>query len=80
MTSEAQKKAVKKYDSANMAFQTVKLKRETLEEFRQLVQKNGDKVNTVIRRGIERYVEEHRPPDDSNTDTTGDPANKKPPE
>ena len=65
--SAAQKKSNKKYDDAHMAYQTVKLKRETLEEFRQLVQRNGDKVNTVIRQGIERYIEEHRPHGDSST-------------
>lgn len=62
MQSEAKKKAKLKYDNANMAYQTIKIKKTTLEEFRRLVQKNGDKVNTVLREAIENYIAEHTPP------------------
>jgi uncharacterized protein (DUF4415 family) len=43
-----------------MSYQTVKVRRELLEEFRELVQANGDKVNTVLRQAMERYIEEHK--------------------
>ena len=57
---ENKKEYNKKYDSENMAYQTVKVRRELLEEFRELVQANGDKVNTVLRQAMERYIEEHK--------------------
>lgn len=57
---ENKKEYNKKYDSENMAYQTVKVRRELLEEFRDLVQANGDKVNTVLRQAMERYIEEHK--------------------
>ena len=63
MQSEAKKKAKLKYDNANMAYQTVKLKRATLEEFRRIVQANGDKVNTILRQAIENYIKDHSPGD-----------------
>ena len=50
----------KKYDSENMAYQTVKVRRELLEEFKALVQANGDKVNTVLREAMEQYIAEHK--------------------
>lgn len=62
-TSEARKRANKKWNDANMAKQTVTVRRETLEEFRQLVQANGDKVNTILRQAIENYIKEHSPSD-----------------
>lgn len=62
MQSEARKKAKLKYDNANMAYQTVKVKKTTLEEFRRIVQDNGDKVNTVLRSAIEDYITAHTPP------------------
>ena len=58
--SEAQRKANIKWDAANMAYQTVKVRKDLLEEFRQCVQDNGDKVNTVLREAMEKYIEDHR--------------------
>ena len=60
MTTEAQKRAKKKYDSENMAFQTIKVNKALLLEFRQAVQDNGDKVNTVLREAMETYIKEHK--------------------
>ena len=60
MVSDAQRKANDKWDAANMAYQTVKVRRELLEEFRQCVQDNGDKVNTVLRSAMEEYIRSHK--------------------
>ena len=60
MTTEAQKRAKKKYDSENMAFQTIKVNKAILLEFRQAVQDNGDKVNTVLREAMETYIKQHK--------------------
>ena len=55
----------KQYDAANMAYQTVKVNKKLLETFRACVAANGDKVNTVLREAMERYIDEHdkRPPE-----------------
>lgn len=58
--SEARKRGNAKWDAENMSYQTVKVRRELLDEFRELVQANGDKVNTVLRQAMERYIEEHK--------------------
>ena len=57
---ENKKEYNKKYDSENMAYQTVKVRRELLEEFRQCVQDNGDKVNTVLKNAMEKYIADHK--------------------
>ena len=58
--TEAQRRAIDKWDQANMAYQTIKVRKETLEEFKALVQANGDKVNTVLREAIENYISDHK--------------------
>ena len=40
-----------------MAYQTVKVNKKLLEEFRQAVQDRGDKVNTVLRQAMIDYIE-----------------------
>lgn len=60
--TKAQLDSNKRYDQKNMAYQTIKIRRATLEEFRRLVQLNGDKVNTVLRQAIEDYITSHTPP------------------
>ena len=42
-----------------MAYQTVKVNKTLLQEFRETVTVNGDKVNTVLREAMERYIAEH---------------------
>ena len=59
--TEKQKAARDKYDKENMAYQTVKVQKELLAEFKSLCQANGDRVNTILREAMEKYVEEHRP-------------------
>ena len=58
--SEAQRRGNDKWDAANMAYQTVKVRKELLEEFRAAVQANGDKVNTVLREAMEDYINRHK--------------------
>ena len=60
MATEAQKRAKKKYDSANMQYQTIKINKEVLQEFRRIVQERGERVNTVFKEFIERYIEENK--------------------
>lgn len=57
--SAAQKKARDKYDKENMAYQTIKVKKELLQAFRQAVQDNGQQVNTVFREFMEGYIKEN---------------------
>ena len=42
-----------------MAYQTVKVRREILEEFRAAVAARGDRVNTVLREAMEEYTAGH---------------------
>lgn len=57
--SAAQKKARDKYDKENMAYQTIKVKKDLLQQFRQVVQDNGQQVNTVFREFMEGYIKEN---------------------
>ena len=54
--SEAKRKANLKYDNENMAYQTVKVNKALLSDFKQAVNENGEKVNTVLRVAMENYV------------------------
>lgn len=56
--NDAQRKARDKWDSANMAYQTVKVSKALLESFREACKARGDKVNTVLRHAMEAYVRE----------------------
>lgn len=56
---ENKKEYNKKYDSEKMAYQTVKVKKELLEQFREAVAANGDKVNSVLRNAMEEYIEKN---------------------
>ncbi len=57
MTVSAAKRASnEKWDRENMAYQTVKVPKALLEEFRAAVAARGDKVNTVLRQAMENYI------------------------
>ena len=56
--NDGQRKARDKWDAANMAYQTVKVNKVLLENFREACKARGDKVNTVLRRAMEAYVQE----------------------
>ena len=60
MVSEAKKASNARWDADNMAYQTVKVRREILEEFKATCAANGDRVNTILREAMERYIEEHK--------------------
>lgn len=55
----ARKKAADKWDAENMAYQTVKVRRQLLDRFKAACAARGDKVNTVLREAMENYVNEH---------------------
>ena len=59
-TSKSQAKSRDKWDRENMSYQTVKVKTALLEAFKAKCARNGDKVNTVLRKAIEKYVEGHQ--------------------
>lgn len=54
--SDAKKASNAAWDAANMAYQTVKVRREILDEFRAACAARGDKVNTVLREAMEAYT------------------------
>ena len=56
MVSEAKKATNLKWDKENMAYQTIKVRRELLEDFKAACAARGDRVNTVLREAMERYI------------------------
>ena len=55
-TKPAQRAAADRWDEKNMSYQTVKVKRALLDDFKAACVARGDKVNTVLREAMERYV------------------------
>ena len=62
MVSEAKRASNDRWDKENMAYQTVKVNKALLQEFRETVASQGDKVNTVLREAMENYIEQHKKP------------------
>ena len=56
--SEARRAANDRWDAANMAYQTVKVPKSLLENFKATCVARGDKVNTVLRQAMQEYVAE----------------------
>lgn len=56
--SKAQRAAADKWDSANMAYQSVKVPKTLLEKFKEACAVRGNRVNTVLREAMESYVAE----------------------
>ena len=54
--SEAKKQSNAKWDKENMAYQTVKVRRELLDQFKAECARRGDKVHTILRQAIEDYI------------------------
>lgn len=54
--SDSKRAANNKWDAANMAYQTVKVRRELLDTFKAKCKENGDAVNTVLREAMEDYI------------------------
>lgn len=61
--SESKKKTNAAWDAANMAYQTVKVRRELLEKFRATCAARGQRVNTVMREAMEAYINSSAAPD-----------------
>ena len=57
--SEAKRASNDRWDKENMAYQTVKVPKALLQEFREAVAANGDRVNTVLRQAMEDYIARH---------------------
>lgn len=51
------------WDAENMAYQTVKVRKELLQSFRAAVAANGQRVNTVLKSAMEEYIAAHAAPD-----------------
>lgn len=47
------------WDAENMAYQTVKVRKELLQSFRAAVAANGQRVNTVLKNAMEDYIAAH---------------------
>lgn len=57
MTVSAAKRASNdRWDRANMAYQTVKVPKALLEDFKAAAAARGDKANTILRRAMEDYI------------------------
>lgn len=54
--SDAKKASNAKWDSQNMAYQTVKVNKNLLKEFKEACARRGDRVNTVLREAMEDYI------------------------
>ena len=54
--SKAQRAAADKWDAANMAYQSVKVPKTLLEQFKAACAARGNRVNTVLREAMESYV------------------------
>ena len=54
--SDAKRKSNEKWDRENMAYQTAKVRREQLEQFKAACAERGDRVNTVLREAMENYI------------------------
>lgn len=58
-TSAARMAANKRWDEKNeMTYQTIKIRKSLLDEFKAACAKRGDRVNTVLREAMEQYVKE----------------------
>lgn len=54
--SQAKKDSNARWDKDNMAYQTVKIRREVKEAFHAACKERGDKPNTVLREAMEAYI------------------------
>lgn len=57
--SDAKKASNAKWDAENMAYQTVKVRRQLLDDFKAACAAHGDKVNAVLREAMEQYLADH---------------------
>ena len=55
---DTKRKANDKWDSENMAYQTIKVRKTLLADFKAACAARGEKVNTVLREAMENYINE----------------------
>lgn len=60
MVSEAKRAANARWDADNMVYQTIKIRRELRDEFKAAAAARGDKVNTILREAMEKYIEDSK--------------------
>ena len=63
---QSQREAAARWDDANMAYQTVKVRRVLLDRFKAACAARGDKVNAVLREAMESYVDKYGQPGEQN--------------
>lgn len=56
MVSNAKKASNARWDAENMAYQTVKVKKQLLQDFKTACSERGEKVNSVLRGAMEHYI------------------------
>lgn len=56
--SAAKRASNDRWDRENMAYQTVKVSRALLEAFKAKATARGEKVNTILRQAMEKYIAE----------------------
>lgn len=54
--SEAQRKAIKKYDTAHYDVVRAKIKKEILKEFKEICEQNGESMSSIINKAILAYL------------------------
>ena len=62
--SESKRASNDKWDRANMAYKTVKVRRELLDDFEAACRDRGDKANTIMREAMEQYTYKERAGDE----------------
>ncbi len=58
---EQRKKANKKWDSEHMMTLSVRLRKEHVEKFRTIAEKNGEKANTLLKNFVLNYISDNEP-------------------
>ena len=53
---DSKRAANDKWDKENMAYQSIKVRKELLDEFKAKAAERGDKVNTLFREFMEQYI------------------------
>lgn len=54
--TESKRTSNDRWDKENMSYQTVKVRKELLDEFKETCKLRGDRVNTVLREAMESYI------------------------
>jgi predicted HicB family RNase H-like nuclease len=55
VVSEKKRASIDAWDQKNMVYQTIKVRRESLERFKEACKARGERVNTVFKEFIESY-------------------------